>query len=186
MQNQPKEIIIHCTDCSYRSIPDQFVACNGWHRDRDFPVSSKGLFIGYHRLITGGKNYLCREDNEVGSHCNQQVDGLSMNYQSLGIAVGFDGDIEFPIPQDYELLQKQIWLWQDKYAIPPSKIRYHRFYSKDKTCPGSLITDQWLADILKRPLPVHETKTTNLCSDEVVKKAGLWDNFISFINNLKK
>ena len=178
--NNPKYIIIHCTDYSYRNIADQFLACNGWHRDRGFPKSSLGWHIGYHRVITNGKNYKAKEDNEVGAHCNQHVDGLSLNFQSLGIVCGFDGDIEMMLPEDYKLFQEQIWSWQDQYQIPPSKIRFHRHYATDKTCPGSLITGQWLSDLLKRPLPILDVKK-NLCTDEDIKKIKWYNNLISFI-----
>ncbi len=144
-------------------MADQFVACNGWHRDRAFPVSSLGLFIGYHRLITGGVNYKCRLETDEGSHCNQKEDGVSMNFQSLGVCVGFDGDVEFPTTADYALLQKQIWEWQDFYKIPNDRVRFHRYYAKDKTCPGSLITDQWLKDLLTRPAPVSTTPSSTAC-----------------------
>lgn len=186
MKNIPKYIILHTTDYSYRNLKDQFLACNGWHRDRDFPLSSLGYFIGYHRFITDGKNYKAREDDEIGAHCNQQVDGLTMNLQSLGIVCGFDGDIEMMLPEDYKLFQQQVWNWQDQYGIPPSKVRFHRYYAKDKTCPGSLITDQWLADLLKRPLPIPETKKESLCTTDVVEKANKWDNLVTFIKNLTK
>jgi hypothetical protein len=175
-KNKPTTIIIHGTDYSYRKLKDQFLACDGWHKDRYFPKSTLGWFVGYHRLITGGINYKAREDNEVGAHCNQHENGLSMNYQSLGICVGFDGDIEFPTLEDYALLQKQVWEWQDKYQIPPSKIKFHRAYATDKSCPGSLITDQWLKDLLTRPKPVVEKPKEELCTAEVVKKAKWWDN----------
>jgi len=172
-KNKPKYILVHCTDCSYKTIPDQFNACNGWHKDRDFPKSSGGLYIGYHRLITGEKNYLCREDDEVGAHCNQKQDGVSMNFQSLGVCVGFDGDIEYPTTMQYALLQKQIWDWQDKYGIPDSHVRFHRYYSTDKTCPGSLIDNKWLADILKRlntaiVLPDKPAATMCIAQEKVI------------------
>ncbi len=152
MKNNPKYIIIHCTDCSYKSIPDQFIACNGWHKDRSFPLSSLGYYIGYQRLITGEKNYQCRLDTDEGAHCNQQLNGLSMNFQSLGICMGFDGDIEFPTPVQHDLLKKQVQEWQDQYGIPNENVYFHRHFATEKTCPGNLITDAWLAAILQRDI----------------------------------
>jgi hypothetical protein len=163
MKNNPTSIVIHTTDYSYRLLNDQFVACNGWHRDRQFPVSSLGCFIGYHRLITGGVNYKCRLETDEGAHCNQKVNGLSMNFQSLGVCVGFDGDIEMVRPEEYVLLQKQVWDWQDFYKIPDEKVFFHRHFATNKTCPGSLITNQWLVDLLKRPLPVVPKPAENIC-----------------------
>lgn len=154
MKNNPKYIICHCTDYPRSKMPDQFLACNNWHKDREFPLSSLGYYIGYHRLITGEKNYQARLDNDEGAHCNQQVNGLSLNFQSLGVCVGFDGDIEPLTSMEYALLQKQVWDWQDLYKIPNENVKFHRFYATEKTCPGSLITDAWLKTLLTRPVVV--------------------------------
>lgn len=187
-KNNPRWIILHCTDYSYRLMKDQFLACNGWHRDRDFSVSSLGYYVGYQRLITGGKNNQARLDTDEGCHTNQVVDGVSMNIQSLAVCVGFDGDLEFPLPEDYALLQKQVWDWMDQYMIPPSKIKFHRHFAVGKTCPGSLITDQWLSDLLKRPLPVPppESVKLNECLatvDTQKKQITLLQSIIESIKN---
>lgn len=186
MRNNPKYIIVHCTDYSYRLLSDQFKACDGWHKDRGFTVSSLGFFVGYQRLITGGINYQARLDADEGCHCNQQLNGISMNFQSLGICVGFDGDLEMPTALDYDLLQKQIWDWQDQYGITNDKVFFHRHFAIEKTCPGSLITDAWLKNILTRPLPVipKDTPPTTLCTSDVVQKANWWDTLVAFITNL--
>lgn len=153
-KNKPNAILIHCTDVSYRAIPDQFHPCNGWHKDRTFPMSSLGFYIGYHRIITGDRNYQARLDTDEGAHCNQKENGVSMNFQSLGVCIGFDGDIEMPTTMQYALLQKQVWEWQDQYGIPNERVKFHRDYATDKSCPGSLITKQWLKDLLTRPIPI--------------------------------
>lgn len=177
--NVPKFVVIHTTDYSYRLLSDQFLACNGWHKDRDFPLSSLNYYIGYHRLITGDKNYQARFDTEIGAHCNQQENGLSVNFQSLGIAVGFDGDIEQMTGIQYDLLQKQVWEWQDQYLIPNENVRFHRYWARDKTCPGSLITQQWLKDLLVRPLPAQTIKPESLTClakiEELETKVGWFE-----------
>lgn len=154
MKNNPNTIIIHCTDYPRSKMADQFVACDGWHKDRDFPLSSLGYYTGYQRMITGDKNYQARLDTDEGAHCNQKVNGLSMNFQSLGICMGLDGDIELPTTMEYALLQKQVWAWQDQYNISNEQVKFHRFYATEKTCPGSLITDAWLKELLRRPVAV--------------------------------
>lgn len=151
--NNPKYIILHCSDVSYTKVFDQLKSINQYHRDeRGFPKSSLNLFVGYHYLITGEREYQCRLDTDEGAHCNQHENGLSLNFQSIGICVGFDGDIEYPTATQYALLQKRVWALQDKYGIPNDKVRFHRQYATSKTCPGSLITDKWLATLLKRPV----------------------------------
>ena len=150
--NKPSSIIIHCSDLP-ESIFDQFGGINRYHRDeRLFPISSLGIHVGYHRLVTGDKVYLCRQDNEEGAHCNQTLNGVSMNFQSLGICWGGDGDIELPSKTHYQLLQKTIWGWQDKYNIPNTSVYFHRSFAHDKTCPGSQLTNEWLAALLTRPV----------------------------------
>lgn len=149
MKNDPKFIVIHCTDVSWRTLRDQFKSVNEYHRvDREFPVSSLGYYVGYQRLITGGRNYQARLDTDEGAHTNQVINGVSMNRQSLGICVGFDGDIELPHPGDYELLREQVRAWQGQYGIPNDRVYFHRRFATGKTCPGSLCTDAWLKALL--------------------------------------
>lgn len=188
MTNVPSWIIIHCTDYPRSLMADQFLACDSWHKDRGFPKSSVGYYIGYHAMITGERIRFARLDSDVGAHCNQIVDGKSMNYQSLSICLGFDGDVEMPTAMEYALLQKQIWEWQRLYDIPDANVKPHRHYAKDKTCPGKLLTDEWLKELLKRPVavdkpPIKETQ----CLDErkqietlKAEKNNLW----VFIKNL--
>lgn len=212
MKNYPKYIVIHCSDVSYRKLFDQFDNINNYHRDvKEFPISDLGFYVGYHALITGNAKtqkyaiYKCKNDDEVGSHCNQGYDGinayspgsgiaLSMNFQSLGICMGFDGDIEMPPPDMYDLLRKQVWQWQDAYKIPSEKVFFHNFFTgKAKTCPGTLITDQWLKDLLTRPLPISIDPKQNQCVDEKVvidiQKKQIYNlqTLVQwFINNFKK
>lgn len=185
MINKPKYIIIHCTDYSYKLMPNQFEACNSWHKDRGFPKSSLGLYIGYHSLITGDTNYPCRLETDEGAHCNQVVDGLSMNFQSLGVCIGFDGDIEMPTDKQYELLQKQVWEWQDKHGIPSSNVKFHRYYSLAKTCPGSLVTEEWLNKLLIRPINTSNEKCIDNSEIMAIKsKLSLYETLIGSILKL--
>lgn len=175
LKNDPKYIILHCTDYPRSKMADQFLACNSWHKDRDFPVSSLGYFIGYHRMITGEKNYQARLDNDVGAHCNQQLNGLSMNFQSLGICIGFDGDVEYPTNMEYALLQKQVWEWQDRHKIPNENVKFHRDFATSKTCPGSLITNDWLKKLLVRPvvvenIPLKPLEVTCIAQEKEIKE----------------
>lgn len=167
-KNSPIAILVHCTDLSYKQLSDQLVACNGWHKDRGFPLSKLNWYVGYHRLITGDRNYKTREDNEVGAHCNQHLNGISLNFQSLGVCIGFDGDVEYPTVIQIDLLKRQIQDWQVAYKIPDDKVYLHREFATDKTCPGSLITKDWLKTLLlgnQTVLPTTPSKP-NQCLDE--------------------
>jgi hypothetical protein len=156
--NNPKIIVIHNSAVSYKDSYDQLKAINDYHKkghpQAPFPISSLGYYVGYHHLITGGKNYKCRLDSDEGAHCNSQYKGMSVNFQSLGICVGFNGDIEMPPDWAYKLLQEQIWDWQDTYNISNDKVFFHRDFTDQKTCPGNLLSKMWLEQMLKRPDPI--------------------------------
>lgn len=191
MINTPKAIVIHCTDTPYSKAKDQFNAVNAYHRDeRSFPKSVLGWNVGYQRLITGGKNYKAREDYEEGMHTSQIVDGVSMNLQSLGVCVGFDGDVEYMPAEEYRLLKEQVSIWQKQYGIPNEKVYFHRKFNTAKTCPGSLITDAWLELLLAPAVP--EDKPISQCQkqDAIIQKQeqliGLYARFVQFIQEFMK
>lgn len=176
--NKPEYILVHCTDVSMRSNKDQFASVNAYHRDsRGFNRSTLGIYVGYHVLITGDKAYRCRVDDEYGNHCNAKGpynDGLSMNFHSLGICIGFDGDVELPTEKQAELLKDQVKRWMFKHNIPLERVMFHRDFSPEKTCPGSLITRAWLVDLLKvspPPVPASPVKPP----EQVEKQEGIED-----------
>lgn len=186
--NKPKFIVVHCSDIKESALYDQFTVINNYHRDgRGFPVSSLASFVGYHSLITGGKNYKCRLDSDVGAHCRELENGIGMNFQSLGVCVGFDGDVEYPNKTHIELLRQQIKDWQKKHNIPDENIRFHREFSLEgKTCPGSLITKEWLDNVLKDPLeepisPLDESNSEKEHSTTPPPHTSVLGRFIAFL-----
>lgn len=168
--NEPKYIIIHCSDVSRLAASDQFKSIDNYHKGQYFPISSLGYYVGYHSLITGGKNYKCRLDSDVGAHCNQQIEGKSLNFQSLGVCIGFDGDVEYPDGTQYKLLQDQVWTWQKQYNIPNDRVKLHREFATSKTCPGSLITKEWLAGLLAYPQPVTKPVEQCIKQENIIKE----------------
>lgn len=147
MENNPKYILIHCSDVSYREIFDQSKVIEAYHTtghpQAPFPLSSLGFRTGYHTLYTGGKRYIRRDYADQGAHCNTVVDGTSMNFQSIAFCIGFDGDIEYPPQDELELMIMDIKEAMALYNIPKENILLHRHFSPHKTCAGSLIPDDW-------------------------------------------
>lgn len=154
-------------------MPDQFVSVNSYHEQEGFTVSTLGIYVGYHRLITGGKNYKCREDLEHGCHTNQVVNGKSMNWQSLGICIGFNGDVEMPTLEDLNLFVNQVHQWQQKYNIPNANVLFHRQFNTQKTCPGALITQAWLVNNLWPVVPPATGPETVDTPHDIVKQGGV-------------
>lgn len=155
-------ILIHCSAYP-ASSKDRFNEINQLHKDREFDKSSKGFYVGYHVLLTGGKKYVAREETDIGSHCLDMnfvgqagylfPDKLSLNYHSLAICVDFNGDKEDIPAWALPMLKEQVEAWMKKYNIPLDKVRFHREFSKEgKTCPGTRITRKWVESFFK-PLP---------------------------------
>jgi len=151
MLNKPRFIVIHCSDVSSKTVFDQYNSINQTHRNRGFTKSILGGWVGYHVLITGEKLYKCKETWEEGCHTNQYYNDLSVNFQSLGICIGFDGDIEYPTTTQYNLLQQQVLTWMKEFSIPKENVKMHRFYEQRKTCPGVLITQEWINRLIEPP-----------------------------------
>ena len=176
--NKPNWILFHCSAAN-SSFYDQFTMINQSHQARGFDLSSLGYYVGYQRLITGGKNYQARQDLEHGDHCNNPtpvyVDGNSMNFNSLGVCVGFDGDNEDVPAWAVPLLKEQIQTWMKEYNIPIERVQFHRDYNTAKTCPGSRITREWLVSLLGDATPTSV--------QDVVDELPQVANIVAHINN---
>ncbi len=191
MINNPKYIVVHTSDVSSKLVYDQYESINKYHRDeRLFPKSVTGSNVGYTRLYTGGKRYITKQDWEEGAHCNQCVteDGVvhppgtfpeySMNLQSIGLCVGFDGDIEMMPEVELGLLKEDILYYMAKYNIPPERVLPHRHFNTAKTCPGSLITDDFIKSLTVKPVEVK--------SDILEAKLTVWQKILSIIKFILK
>lgn len=185
MSNTPKWIVVHATDVSWRKAPNQLNSVNLYHKGQNYPLSRLGYYVGYHSLITAGKNTRTRLDSEEGAHTNQQVDGFSINKQSLGVCVGFDGDVEYPAPEDYLLLKKQVQRWQEMYSIPNERVVYHRHFNKNKTCPGSLLGVEWLKELLRREPHVKPDEQEEKQVEILKQRITLLQRLISLYLKLK-
>ena len=160
MTNKPKFLILHGTDVSRDKAFSQFLAVNRYHESQDFPKSSLGYFGGYHALIEpDGRTLRYRLDSDEGAHCNQIVDGVSMNLQSLAVCMTGDFDIELPTAPQIESLKDLVQSWQKQYGIPNDRVHFHRDYNTEKTCPGYLLRQEWLNSLLNGPAALEKTES---------------------------
>jgi N-acetylmuramoyl-L-alanine amidase len=178
--NHPEKIIIHCSDVSSRKSSNQLDSINQYHKTRGFPLSRLGYYVGYHVLITGGKLYHTRLETEEGAHT------VGENLRSLGICVGFDGDVEYPTPEDYILLQRQVWRWQEMYAIPDDKVFYHRAFNTSKSCPGSLLGVEWKANLLRRTPVAKPIDQDEKQKEILIQKISILQKLINLYLQLRK
>jgi len=163
MINNPLFVLVHCSAVSYKKAPLQFWAVNRYHRDtRKFPVSSLGYYGGYHFFYEkNGRELRYKQDWEVGAHCNQKHNGVSLNFQSIGLCWAGNGDAELPTPEQARAMKKRIEKLVRKYNIPINGVHItpHRRFDPRKTCYGTLLSDDWAYRLVKqkKPLP-YEVK----------------------------
>lgn len=152
-KNTPSYILIHCSDVRTGDMREQLYAIDRYHKERDFPKSRLGWYVGYHGIVQNGVFIRTREDDEIGAHCNQLANGMSVNFQSLGICWAGDGDVEFPDEYDKRAIVFQVEKWMKQYGIPLERVVFHREFTPWKTCPGTLITRSWVRDAFDHSVP---------------------------------
>ena len=136
----PRRIVWHH---SAADTPDpQFHAINGWHKDRGFPISSLGFYVGYHYVIEkDGTVARARTDQEIGAHDTGE------NIDSLGICLVGNFSVSVPTVQQafaFANLLRQLMM---AHVISINAIEPHR--RDDKTeCPGTLMPDNWPMGLL--------------------------------------
>lgn len=185
MLNTPTYIVIHTSDVSYKTLRNQFNSINNYHRGQFGVISELGYYVGYHRLITGGKNYKCRNDSEIGTHNNALLNGVSMNFQSLGVCIGFDGDIEYPPQPELDLCIDQIVEWMDLYNIPLENVQLHRDTQTKKTCPGSLLDREYFYKLIKvKVMPTTKPLSEEIKRKEILEKVSLLQTLLGLLQKL--
>jgi hypothetical protein len=106
-----------------------------WHKDRDFPKSRKGWFVGYHYVIEkDGTVTQTREHDEEGAHV------VGMNRSSIGVCFMGNFDKEMPTKE-----QTEAWIQlynQLRTIYPNIPTKPHRAFA-DRTCHGTLLSDNY-------------------------------------------
>jgi hypothetical protein len=143
----PKYIIVHHSitprdlniELTQRSI-------NTTHKNRGFPKSSLGFYVGYTYMIFGdGTVRQYRQDNEAGAHCRE----ANMNFQSIGICVIGDFDRD-PLPSEAQktALGRLMREKMSQHSIPVENVYPHRRYAPYKSCYGGKLSNTWARDLI--------------------------------------
>lgn len=138
---------------------------NTTHKNRDFPLSSLGWYVGYHYVIYGtGEIRQYRQDKEIGAHTKEQ----SMNFQSLGICLSGNFDTELPNSLQTEALRQ--WLMQKTalWSIPAANIFPHRKFAPYKSCYGTKLADDWARNLITNVNSTNQGENRAV----IIKKQG--------------
>ncbi|MHB1316362.1 MAG: peptidoglycan recognition protein family protein [Minisyncoccota bacterium] len=135
MNNIPTKIIVHH---SADSTPtDQLAKINEYHKNRDFPQSSLGYYVGYHFLINhAGVLTQTRKLEDEGAHTK------GLNFDSIGICLEGNFSEELPTEAQKETLGKLFLQLCELYKFDVTDIYPHRAFG-NTSCYGDKLFDNW-------------------------------------------
>lgn len=142
----PKHIIVHHTAVSYDRNPNQFNATNEYHRTTFGVISKLGFYVGYqYEISKDGVVRQARLDDEEGVHTKGK------NFDSIGICLDGNFDVELPTEAQKQALKKLILQKMAHYGIPKENVVPHRTYCgvpPYKSCYGNKLSDKWAQELL--------------------------------------
>lgn len=135
MKNVPNKIIVHHS--AYDQKTDQLMQINQWHKDRDFTLSQRGYYVGYHFVINNdGQITQTRELDEVGCHCK------GFNFESIGVCLEGDFTTHAPSEAQKTALGKLLVMLCERLHIGDADIHPHRVFG-NTSCYGDFLSDDW-------------------------------------------
>lgn len=136
MKNKPAEIIVHH---SAETAPHpQFDAIDAMHKERGFPRSASGHFVGYHYVIErDGTVRAARGHQEEGAHARGR------NAASIGICLVGNFDLDLPTSAQSASLGSLLVRVAGQYGISEENIVPHRTHNADTHCYGLRLADDW-------------------------------------------
>ena len=168
--NTPKFLIVHheASPFALRDNVKRFDAVDDYH-------TSKGWGgIGYHYFIErDGEVKQGRQDNAEGAHT------IGKNTESLGICMAGNMDLQMPSSAQVKSLKTLVQQKMKEYLIFPSNVVGHRKYA-NKSCPGKLLSDQWIADLIEA-VAVSVEKPVESCATEKKTIKSLIDYIAKWI-----
>lgn len=139
MKNIPTKIIVHHS--AFDQDADQLMQINEWHKARDFTLSSRGYYVGYHFVINHeGQITQTKELDEVGCHTR------GFNWESIGICMEGDFTKKPPSEQQSASLGSLLVMLCERLHIDGSDIHPHRNFAQT-SCYGDFLSDTWARDI---------------------------------------
>ena len=134
-------IALHHSAVSRFEATSQLNAVNQYHKERGYNKSSLGYYVGY--------NYFCDVDGtitqtrEIGEETMAQV-GHNCIGGSCAISVCLAGDFNRELPSDAQIESTKELLEFLLTAYPNTPVVGHRDLQADRTCPGALLTQEYI------------------------------------------
>lgn len=151
--NVPDKIIVHHS--AYGGNAFQYPLINEWHKQRGFPLSKLGSYVGYHYVIEKDGSYTqCRDEGEGGAHT------VGENFSSIGVCLAGNYNVEDPTPAQEKTLAKILYMMQERHAaILATNIFPHRHFNQTD-CYGTRLTDTYAQEVFAQQLITDEQNGT--------------------------
>lgn len=132
----PQRIVWHHS--ADKKTTEQFSGINSYHKERGFPRSKRGYYVGYHYVIErDGSIKQARDEDEIGAHDTGE------NINSIGICFAGDFTTEYPTEAQAQSGAILVEKLHNTWGIPITRIEPHR-WDDDTECPGRFLLDNWL------------------------------------------
>ncbi len=161
-----KYLALHETGVA-RSVSLQRRAVNEYHKNQFGMLSKMGWWIGYHTFIdTDGSLTRCREYGEESAAIKGHNCDAPERCDTISVCVAFNGDKE--LLSDVQVKRLREYAFEVKAIYPDIKFTYHRNLQANRTCPGLMISDEYLSSVLF-PQEIMKVKA----EDDIVKQSKI-------------
>ena len=142
-------IAIHHTAVSARTTPYQLWAVNNYHKSKWNMVSSLGWYVGYNYFIdkSGITTQTRSHTEETMANKGHNCD-VPERCDTISICMSGDFNIETPSEAQIASLRRIIDRLQVMY--PDAEIVGHRDIQRNRTCPGRLLTMDYIKTHIMR------------------------------------
>jgi len=169
--------IIHHSGVSHKTVPTQLWATNRYHQQKFGLLSSLGFYVAYNYFVeSNGTITKTRQEGEEGTHTQGH------NHE---IAICFSGDLNTELPT-FNQINSFKTLWEGiQRRHPTIEISTHRDLQANRTCPGSLLTTDYIDRVLvgKHSFEINEDTTK---ARDIRALASQLDGIRTITYNLQK
>jgi len=121
--------------------PNQLRAVNEYHKQKFAMQAKSGWWIGYNDFIDTDASI-----THIRDFGEETAAVLGHNTDTISVCVAFNGDKE--LPSDAQLKTLRNYISKIKGTYPDIEIVFHRDLQPNRTCPGALITQNYLKTVI--------------------------------------
>ena len=160
---------LHNTAVSYTDVKNQLWSVNNYHKQRWGMKSALGYYVGYNGFIDGDGTFtqtrLIGEEtiSVKGHNCDRPF-----TCDTVHFCFAFNGDREVLNQAQRKTLKRlyngeiNLKVTISDFDITKLEDKFHRDLQANRTCPGKLVTYNYIKDILKDETMSHKEDLDNL------------------------